>query len=98
MPYQHSLYSTACTAQLAQRENHVGSTLTQLHARMQDIHSGDGLRNPIARLYSTNAAEPWHVDDADVVGEHSMAQHGTPSHSTAQHSMAQHSTAWHSMA
>lgn len=37
---------------------------------MQDIHSGDGLKNPINRLYSTNAAEPWHVDDADVVGEH----------------------------
>lgn len=38
--------------------------------KVQDIHSGDGLKNPINRLYSTNAAEPWHVDDADVVGEH----------------------------
>lgn len=36
---------------------------------VQDIHRGDGLKNPINRLYSTNAAEPWHVDDADVVGE-----------------------------
>ncbi len=36
---------------------------------MQDIHKGDGLKNPINRVYSTNAAEPWHVDDADVVGE-----------------------------
>ena len=38
-------------------------------AMMQDIHNGDGLKNPINRVYSTNAAEPWHVDDADVVGE-----------------------------
>lgn len=38
-------------------------------AVMQDIHKGDGLKNPINRVYSTNAAEPWHVDDADVVGE-----------------------------
>lgn len=36
---------------------------------LQDIHKGDGLKNPINRVYSTNAAEPWHVDDADVVGE-----------------------------
>lgn len=35
---------------------------------VQDIHRGDGLSNPLNRLYSTNAAEPWHVDDADVVG------------------------------
>ena len=37
---------------------------------LQDIHRGDGLSNPLNRLYSTNAAEPWHVDDADVVGAH----------------------------
>ena len=36
---------------------------------LQDIHKGDGLKNPINRVYSTNAAEPWHVDDADVVGQ-----------------------------
>lgn len=36
---------------------------------LQDIHKGDGLKNPLNRVYSTNAAEPWHVDDADVVGE-----------------------------
>ena len=36
---------------------------------VQDIHKGDGLKNPINRVYSTNAAEPWHVDDADVVGK-----------------------------
>lgn len=36
---------------------------------VQDIHKGAGLKNPINRVYSTNAAEPWHVDDADVVGE-----------------------------
>ena len=36
---------------------------------LQDIHKGDGLKNPVNRVYSTNAAEPWHVDDADVVGD-----------------------------
>ena len=39
-------------------------------AVLQDIHKGDGLKNPINRVYSTNAAEPWHVDDADIVGKH----------------------------
>ena len=36
---------------------------------MQDIHAGRGLENPVNRLYTSNAAQPFHVDDADVVGE-----------------------------
>lgn len=39
-----------------------------LIGHVRDIHKGDGLKNPLNRVYSTNAAEPWHVDDADVVG------------------------------
>ena len=42
---------------------------------LQDIHKGDGLKNPINRVYSTNAAEPWHVDDADVVGQSRLLFH-----------------------
>lgn len=39
-----------------------------LIGHVRDVHSGDGLKDPVNRIYSTNGAEPWHVDDADVVG------------------------------
>ncbi|KAK9805018.1 hypothetical protein WJX73_002321 [Symbiochloris irregularis] len=39
-----------------------------LIGHVRDIHTGKGLENPVNRLYTTNAAQPFHVDDADVVG------------------------------
>lgn len=48
---------------------HASMLLTiPLCCNWQDIHTGRGLENPVNRLYTTNAAQPFHVDDADVVG------------------------------
>lgn len=38
-----------------------------LIGHVRDIHAGRGLENPVNRLYTSNAAQPFHVDDADVV-------------------------------
>ncbi|MCJ1425706.1 hypothetical protein MMC29_003606 [Sticta canariensis] len=44
-----------------------GVTDSSMH--LQDIHAGRGLENPVNRLYTSNAAQPFHVDDADVVAK-----------------------------
>ena len=35
---------------------------------MQDVLPG-GSANPVNRTYGTSAAQPWHVDECDIVGE-----------------------------
>lgn len=35
---------------------------------VQDIRLPGGSSNPVNRTYATSAAQPWHVDECDIVG------------------------------
>lgn len=50
---------------------------------VQDVGVDPLCQNPATRIYMTRAAQPWHVDSCDIVGEACI----TP---TAQHTVCLH--------
>lgn len=49
-----------------------------LIGHVKDVGVGSKVNDPCTRIYLTSAAQPWHVDGADLVGEQRTAQQLEP--------------------